>query len=151
MDYQELISNGKILLKSKIDGSFEGFDNEKLFPLINGQYWMQINVKHWFHYSQVTDITIYEYKGSQFLTVDGQSEFVEVRLLNDIVQATIISDFDGWSGDTVFELDNGEIWRQNEYDNHHSYSYRPKVIIYSTGFTYRMFVEGKNIEVERIQ
>lgn len=41
MDYNEIISKGKQVIKSRIDGDFEGFDDENLFPLYNGQYWIQ--------------------------------------------------------------------------------------------------------------
>src|SRR6201989_1773093 len=151
MDYNDLISNGKIVTKSKIDGDFEGFDDEKFFPLYNGKYWIQKTYKYWYHYSYMADITIYEYKNNHYLTVDGQKQFVEVELINDIIKATIINDFNGWSGDTIFELDNGQIWKQDEYDYEYNYSYRPDAIIYSNGYNFRIFVEGKSVGVKQLK
>lgn len=34
-----------------------------------------------------------------------------------VVRANIIGDFSGWSGETVFELNNGQVWRQRHKDN----------------------------------
>lgn len=136
MNYDELISNGKIIEKSRIDGDFEGFDDENLFPLYNGKYWIQKEYKYWYYYSYMANITIYEYRSRYYLTVDGQNQFVEVNLIDDVIRATIVSDFKGWSGDTIFELDNGQIWKQNEYAYEYNYAYRPDAIIYSNGFDY---------------
>ena len=66
MDYNEIILNGKQVIKSRIDGDFEGFDDENLFPLYNGQYWIQKNYKYWYHYSYMANVTIYEYRNSHF-------------------------------------------------------------------------------------
>ena len=46
------------------------------------------------------------------------------------VESTIAGDFNGWDGETIFKLDNGQIWQQAEYDYTYSYSYRPDVTIY---------------------
>lgn len=151
MDYNEIISNGKQVIKSRIDGDFEGFDDENLFPLYNSQYWIQKNYKYWYHYSYMANVTIYEYKNSHFLTVDGQKQFVEIELIDDVIKATIVNDFNGWSGDTIFELDNGQIWKQSEYDYDYNYSYRPDAIIYSNGYDYKILVEGNSVGVKRLK
>lgn len=54
----------------------------------------------------------------------------------------------GWSGDTVVQLTNGSVWRQQEYHYEYHYAYRPGVTI-SDG---KMMVEGmrKAIRVRRI-
>ena len=70
-----------------------------------------------------------------------------------VVESTIVGDFDGWDGETIFKLDNGQIWEQAEYDYYYSYSYRPDVTIYSTSGGCRMKVEDEDetILVRRIQ
>ena len=35
----------------------------------------------------------------------------------------------GWSGDTIVQLTDGSVWRQDEYRYEYHYSYRPKVEI----------------------
>lgn len=53
-------------------------------------------------------------------------------------------EWSGWSGDTIVELTDGSVWRQDEYH----YSYRPEVNI-SNG---KMLVKGMNraIRVRRL-
>jgi hypothetical protein len=69
--------------------------------------------------------------------------------------AHIAGDFDGWSGDTLFVLDNGQVWRQAEFGR---LRYRgpanPEVTIKKGFFgSYRLTVEGTNrwIRVKRVK
>lgn len=151
MDYNELISKGKPVIKSRIDGDFEGFDDENLFPLSNGQYWIQKNYKYWYYYSYMANVTVYEYNNRHYLTVDGKEQLVEIDKIDNVVKATIINDFNGWSGDTIFELDNGQIWKQSEYDYDYNYSYRPDAIIYSNGSGFKILVEGNSVAVKLLK
>jgi len=68
------------------------------------------------------------------------------------VESTIKGDFEGWEGETIFQLDNGQIWQQAEYDYTYSYQYRPDVTIYQTSGGCRMKVEDESetIGVKRI-
>jgi hypothetical protein len=68
------------------------------------------------------------------------------------VESTIKGEFEGWDGETIFKLDNGQIWQQAEYDYMYSYQYRPEVTIYQTSGGCRMKVEDEEetIEVKRI-
>jgi hypothetical protein len=69
------------------------------------------------------------------------------------VETSISGDFHGWDGDTLFKLDNGQIWQQAEYDYTYSYSYRPRVTIYQTSAGCRLKVEDERetIVVKRIK
>ena len=51
--------------------------------------------------------------------------------------------WEGWSGDTIVQLTDGSVWRQDEYYYEYHYAYRPKVQI-SNG---RMLVDGIRREV----
>jgi len=54
----------------------------------------------------------------------------------------------GWSGDTIVQLTDGSVWRQDEYYYSYHYAYRPETTI-SNG---KMLVEGmaKEIRVRRL-
>ncbi len=69
------------------------------------------------------------------------------------IESTISGDFNGWEGETVFKLDNGQIWQQSSYAYMYSYSYRPEVTIYQTSGGCRMKVEDEDetIPVIRIK
>ena len=68
--------------------------------------------------------------------------------------AIIQQPFDGWSGDTIFRLDNGQVWQQRRRGNYRYMGSRPQVRISRNimGF-YRMeLVEnGKSVQVKRIK
>ena len=70
-----------------------------------------------------------------------------------VIETCIDGTFEGWSGDTVFVLCNGQIWQQSSYAYTYHYAYRPDVLIYRTGTGYRMQVEGvgTTIAVVRLQ
>jgi hypothetical protein len=69
------------------------------------------------------------------------------------VESTIAGDINGWDGETVFKLDNGQIWEQAEYSYTYFYAYRPEVTIYQTNSGCRMKVkdEDETILVRRIK
>lgn len=69
------------------------------------------------------------------------------------IETTLAGDFNGWEGETIFKLSNGQIWEQAEYDYMYSYSYMPEVTIYSTSAGCRMKVEDEEetILVKRIK
>jgi hypothetical protein len=69
------------------------------------------------------------------------------------IESTISGEIEGWDGDTIFKLDNGQIWQQAEYDYTYFYAYRPDVTIYQTNAGCRMKVEDETetVLVKRIK
>lgn len=70
-----------------------------------------------------------------------------------VMESNINSNFDGWTGDTIFQLRNGQIWQQSSYDYKYHYAYSPSVEIYQSGSGYKMKVDGVDsaISVTRIK
>lgn len=60
----------------------------------------------------------------------------------DVIESRIDGDFEGWDGDTVFKLQNGQIWEQVSYAYRYHYAYSPGVLIYKTAGAYRLKVDG---------
>lgn len=56
--------------------------------------------------------------------------------------------WEGWSGDTIVQLTDGSVWRQEEYHYEYHYAYRPAVTV-TNG---KMLVTGmrKAIRVRRL-
>lgn len=54
----------------------------------------------------------------------------------------------GWDGDTILQLTDGSVWRQDEYHYEYHYAYRPEVTI-TNG---QMLVRGMNraVRVRRL-
>ncbi len=71
----------------------------------------------------------------------------------DVIESRIDGEFDGWDGDTVVVLMNGQIWKQSEYHYEYCYEYMPDVLIYKSSGFYKMIVEGTDeaVRVERLK
>ena len=72
--------------------------------------------------------------------------------MNIVSESQISGDFEGWSGETVFELTNGQKWQQTRYAYRYAYKFMPRVQILSDGSRYFLSVNGMNetIEVRRV-
>lgn len=69
----------KIVYEGKIDGKFNGFDEEAIFKMQNGDEWVQAEYKYWYHYDYCPVAIISEENGRYILTVQGQSVPVQKR------------------------------------------------------------------------
>ena len=59
-----------------------------------------------------------------------------------LIESRIEGAFKGWDGETVFKLENGQIWQQATYAYTYHYAFRPTVMIIKTDGGYRMKVDG---------
>lgn len=71
----------------------------------------------------------------------------------DVIESNIDGEFNGWDGETIFKLTNGQIWQQSTYAYTYHYAYRPKVMIVNNNGRYLMQVEGVSgtIQVKRLK
>lgn len=145
------MSNYEIVKTTQIDGDFEGFDDEVLFKLMDGSYWIQDQYKYWYHYAYCPKVNILRASGRLYLQVVGQQEAVPIRPISDVVESQIDGEFNGWDGETVYALTNGQVWQQSTYQYDYTYSYRPDVFIYNAGGGHKMQVEGTTADVRRIK
>jgi hypothetical protein len=69
-----------------------------------------------------------------------------------MIRSRVDGDFNGWEGDTVVKLENGQVWQQSEYWYHYHYAYMPDVTITNEG-GYKMSVAGvpKAVRVEQLK
>ena len=58
------------------------------------------------------------------------------------IDSHIEDDFEGWDGDTIYELDDGSKWELVSYAYFYTYSYRPEAIIWRDGGKYYLEVKG---------
>lgn len=70
-----------------------------------------------------------------------------------IIESKIDGDFEGWQGETIVKLYNGQIWQQSKYYYHYHYAFMPKVLVFKSGSEYKMWVEGikQAISVKRLK
>jgi hypothetical protein len=126
---------------------------ETVFPLLNGQVWQQANFATHFHFSFSPAVLIAR-AGAQFeMHVDGVDPSVAVRLVELLVDSVIVSDFDGWDGNTLFELQNGQIWQQVGPGIETHVAVRPRALIFRAGAGPEMHVDGvdSNVRVEQLR
>lgn len=75
------------------------------------------------------------------------------NLYTNIIESQVDGDFEGWEGETIIRLMNGQIWQQTEYYYYYHYSFMPEVLIYKSDYSYKMKVNGvdKAIGVTRLK
>ncbi len=75
------------------------------------------------------------------------------NLYTNIIESQIDGDFEGWEGETIIKLTNGQIWQQTEYYYYYHYYFMPKVLIYTSDNGYKIKVDGvdKVIGVTRLK
>ena len=70
----------------------------------------------------------------------------------EVIQSRIVGPFTGYTGTTIFTLENGQRWAQSQRDS----AYYPKmdsppVVIIKAGFGYRMYIQGASaIRVSKV-
>lgn len=90
---------------------------------------------------------------------DDDARGFEIRKMEEMDRSPIVSRikgaFDGWDGQTVFELENGMIWAQADKEKFYTRELENPAVTIKPGMfrTWRLSVEGFNstCRVERIQ
>jgi hypothetical protein len=70
-----------------------------------------------------------------------------------VIETQVEDEFNGWEGETIVKLMNGQIWQQTEYHYEYHYAYMPKVLVYPSGGGFKMKVEGTSqaVGVQRLR
>ena len=92
---------------------------------------------------------------------DGEAEFYnstggeidDDQPTMSVIESRTDGDFEGWEGETIVKLENGQIWQQSEYHYEYYYAFMPDVLIFKSGSGYKMWVEGvkKAVGVEQLK
>ena len=85
--------------------------------------------------------------GSFAATYPGQA------FAQSVIETQVDGEFEGWEGETVVKLMNGQVWIQTEYHYEYHYAYNPDVLIYQSSGGWKMRVEGvsKAVGVEQLR
>ncbi len=145
--------SGGEVIQTCIDGTFEGWSGDTVFELCNGQVWVQTSYAYTYRYAYRTAVTLVRTGAGWVMSVDGVRDSISVQQVS-FVRTCIESDFEGWSGDTVFVLCNGQIWQQADYQYWYHYAYRPGVLIYEApSGGHRLKLEGadETIRIVRLR
>ncbi len=82
------------------------------------------------------------------LNVDRQTTAPEGKAPAAVIESRIDGEFSGWNGETIFKLQNGQIWQQSSHAYKYVYKYSPEVVIYRSGSAYKMRVDGVEGEIQ---
>lgn len=139
---------------------FMGNDGE-IFKIAHGSLW-EVKFEYEYLYEYSPNVVICPNKGKliigdkslniQLVSASTQTKNVTPSSGTSI-ESQIDGDFEGFEGETIIKLMNGQIWQQSEYHYHYHYSFMPKVLIYKKGAVYKMKVDGidKSVGVTRIK
>ena len=136
-----------LVKRGQIEDEFQGFDDEMVFHLTDGSFYYY---KYKYFYAYRPTVSIYRKGSSTVIVVDGMNDYVEVEETSGI-KSRIVNDFNGWSGDTIFEFENGQIWKQDKYQYNYFYAYRPMATIIKIGGNHILSVKGKSIRVKQLK
>jgi len=137
-------------------------NNGEIFKLDDGTLW-EVKYEYEYLYEYYPSVVICPSKGK--LLINGKSLNVEQLWVSKlipksesrqaspkgVIETQIDGDFEGWEGETIVKLMNGQIWQQSEYYYHYHYAFMPKVIIYRSGGGYKMKIDGIEKSVGVIQ
>jgi hypothetical protein len=144
------LSHWTLIKTSQIEDEFDGFDGESIFELTDGSVYVQSSYKYHYFYAYRPMIKIYSNGLIKIIVPEGMNDYAEVEETT-MMKSYIVNEFNGWSGDTIFELQNGQIWQQNKYQYKYFYAHRPKAVIIRVGSKHIMTVKGRSIRVKRIK
>lgn len=138
----------QILFNGTIDSEFKGFDDNAIFKMSDGSYWVQSQYVYWYYYAYRPDAIICTEQGHTYLIVENHK--VQIERVNNVIESRIDGEFAGWEGNTKYKLINGQIWEQAAYKYEYTYSYRPKVVICNIAGSYICSVAGTQAKVRRV-
>jgi hypothetical protein len=141
------------VVQSQIDGIFEGWTGETIVKLTDGQFWQQndfINIDCCYSLNK-PKVFITLSGGAYKMLVEGTQKTVSVIQLNGVIESQVDGDFNGWDGDTIVNLINGQVWKQNDSIIRAAALNDPKVIIYESGSGHQMKVDRIDKLVRVIQ
>jgi hypothetical protein len=137
--------------RAQVHGAFTGFNGDVLFKLTDGTHWLQAEYKYWYYYSYRPEVELFTVHGATYLRVVGRSESVAVRQVTEVIESQIVGAFNGWQGDSEYQLTNGQVWKQLRYHYEYQYKHRPTVMIYNAPSGTVMDVDGCRATVRRVR
>lgn len=67
------------VLKTRIDGEFEGWNGETIWKMVNGSIWQQASYAYTYHYAYMPNVIIYRKGGAYYMRVEDVDDEIQVR------------------------------------------------------------------------
>lgn len=99
------------------------------------------------------NVKIFQNGSDYKLIIDDFDEAVICKKIKNVIETQIDGEFNGWEGETVFKMMNGQVWQQSSYAYMYHYAYSPSVIIYEFKGYWTMKVEDvdETIQVNKLK
>ena len=70
-----------------------------------------------------------------------------------VIESRVAEEFNGFDGETVVILENGQIWKQTDITFAFHFAYRPKALLYNSSSGWKILVDGikRAVAVERLK
>ena len=137
--------------------------HDEVFRLLDGSLW-QVQFEYEYLYDFFPDVIVCP--ATERLIIEGKS--LKIRALSigrrgapstplnggaSVIESRIEADFEGWDGDTIFRLQNGQVWKQASYSYRYHYAFAPRVTIIPVGGGHEMMVDGvpQRVRVVRLR
>ena len=88
------------------------------------------------------EVKIFQNASEFKLFVDGFQRPILCRKVSNVIESQIEGDFNGWDGETIYKLSNGQTWQQSSFAFLRQNLTSPNVYIYTYNGKYKMTVEG---------
>ena len=134
-------------------------NNNEIFKIADGSFW-EVKFEYEYMYEYYPTVVLCPSTGK--LAIKGKSLNIQAiapatkssgaptlnsSQASDVVETKIDGDFTGFEDEKIFKMLNGQIWQQSSYGSRSRSLSSPKVLIYKSGSTYKMRVEGIDAEV----
>ena len=133
-------------------------NNDEIFKLSDGSIW-QVKYEYEYLYEYYPTVIICPSKNQ--LIINGKKLNVELvaggggssKSSGNFIESRIDGEFKGWEGESIYKLQNGQIWQQSVYKYRYVYKYSPKVMIFQKNGSFYMQVDGESdaVRVQRIK
>ncbi len=145
-------SSWKFVEETSLVGTISGtISNGYVFKTIGGQYYIVNDFSLQIIVTVVPDVTILKKDTDYKLIIDDFDEPVICKKLTEIIETQIDGEFEGWEGETIFKMFNGQTWQQISAEYYYHYAYMPQVLIYEYGKAWHMKVEAVDETIQVIQ
>jgi hypothetical protein len=133
-------------------------NNGEIFRLADGSLW-EVKYEYEYLYEYYPDVVVCPSRGRLVVgdkTLNVQqmaggrspsSPGPQSGATQAVIESRIDGEFSGWDGETIFKLQNGQVWQQSSYAYKYRYAYSPEVLIYRSGSVYKMRVKGVDGEI----
>ncbi len=139
---------GDTYIKGSISGTIsQGFifkTNTKEYFVVNERIRQRVRTRN-------PDVKILRSGSDYTLIIEDFEEPVVCKKVTNVIETQIDGEFEGWEGDTIFKMINGQIWQQSNYQYMYHYAYSPEVFIYEYRGSWILKVEDVDETIEVIQ